>query len=141
MHILVAAALLLAAVPLRAATIGGRLGYPSEELPGMTVVARNAAGATFAVETRPKQARYRLEVPGAATWCSRSCAAPATRRRSAGATSNCSARATRRGAWALRLEEVTVTPARGREDVDITTGPCPRRRGDAAGRTVREISR
>jgi hypothetical protein len=59
MHILAAAALLLAAVPLRAATIGGRLSYPSEELPGMTVVARNAAGATFSVETRPKQARYR----------------------------------------------------------------------------------
>lgn len=63
MRALVAAAGLLASLPLAAATLGGRLAYPSEELPAMRVVAREAAGATFTVLTQPRQQRYRLEVP------------------------------------------------------------------------------
>jgi hypothetical protein len=59
-------ALLLASGTASAATIGGRLSYPSEELPGMIVVARDSAGATFRVETKAGQARYRLEVPAGA---------------------------------------------------------------------------
>jgi len=60
---LVAAVALLASGALPAATIGGRLSYPSEGLPAMIVVARNAAGATLSTETRMGQARYRLDVP------------------------------------------------------------------------------
>ena len=46
-----------------AATLGGRLSYPSEEIPAMTIVARNAAGTTFTTETRVRQTRYQLTVP------------------------------------------------------------------------------
>ncbi len=60
---LFAAVALLASNALPAATIGGRLSYPSEALPAMIVVARNTAGATLSTETKVGQARYRLEVP------------------------------------------------------------------------------
>jgi len=122
-----AVALLFAAGPLPAATIGGRLSYPSEELPGMIVVARNAAGETFFTETRPKQARYRLEVPdgryvvyaialgtgepkgreprGAHTSYS-ICARDKARLRAGRCASG-------------PLQEVNVTPARPRDDVDV----------------------
>ncbi len=58
-----AAALLLASCAAHAATIGGQLSYPSEDLPAMYVVARNAEGATRHVETKAGQRRYRIEVP------------------------------------------------------------------------------
>ncbi len=60
---LIAAFALLSSGALPAATLGGKLAYPSEELPAMTIVARNSAGATFAVDTKPQQRRYQLEVP------------------------------------------------------------------------------
>ena len=60
---LLAAAALLLSGALPAATLGGRLSYPSEALPAMIVVARNTAGATLTTETKAGQARYRLEVP------------------------------------------------------------------------------
>lgn len=63
MRALMAAAGLVASLPLAAATLGGSLAYPGEELPAMTIVARDAAGATFTVRTRPQQRRYQLEVP------------------------------------------------------------------------------
>ena len=63
MRALCAAVALLSSGALPAATLGGRLSYPSEALPAMIVVARNAAGATRQVETRPGQERYRLQVP------------------------------------------------------------------------------
>lgn len=133
MHTLVAAALLLAAVPSRAATIGGRLSYPSEELPGMTVVARNAAGATFAVETRPKQARYRLEVPEGryvvfAIARGTGDSAGKEPRGAHTSYSICARDKTRLVAGRCAtgpLEEVMVTPARGREDVDIDDWTLP----------------
>jgi hypothetical protein len=63
MRALFAAVALLSSGALPAATIGGRLNFPSEALPGMIVVARNAAGATIQAETKPGQERYRLQVP------------------------------------------------------------------------------
>jgi len=63
MRALLAAAALLCSGALPAATIGGRLGYPGETLPAMIVVARNSAGGTIHAETKPGEARYRLEVP------------------------------------------------------------------------------
>lgn len=63
MRALLATAALLFGSPLSAATLGGKLAYPGEGLPAMIVVARDAAGATFSIETRAGQARYRLEVP------------------------------------------------------------------------------
>ena len=121
------AVLLAAASPLPAATIGGRLGYPSEELPGMTVVARNASGETFSVETRPKQARYRLEVPDGryvvfAIARGTGEAAGKEPRGAHTAYSICARDKTRVAAGRCRtgpLEEVAVTQARGREDIDI----------------------
>jgi len=133
MHILVAAALLLAAEPLRAATIGGRLSYPSEELPGMTVVARNAAGATFAVETKPKQARYHLEVPEgryvvfaiARGTGDASGKAPRGAHTSYSLCARDKARLRAKRCATGPLEEVTVTPSRGRDDVDIDDWTMP----------------
>lgn len=132
MHILAAAALLLAAVPLRAATIGGRLSYPSEELPGMTVVARNAAGATFAVETRPKQARYRLELPEGryVVFAIARGTGDASGKEPRGAYTMYSV-CVRMGLPLISrcktgpLEEVSVTQSRGREDVDIDDWALP----------------
>ena len=46
-----------------AATLGGRLSYPSEALPAMLVVARDVAGTMHVMETKAGQARYRMEVP------------------------------------------------------------------------------
>jgi len=133
MHILVAAALLLAAEPLRAATIGGRLSYPSEELPGMTVVARNAAGATFAVETKPKQARYHLEVPEgryvvfaiARGTGDASGKAPRGAHTAYSLCARDKARLRAKRCATGPLEEVTVTPSRGRDDVDIDDWTMP----------------
>ena len=133
MRILVAAALLLAAVPLRAATIGGRLSYPSEELPGMTVVARNAAGATFAVETKPKQARYRLEVPEGryVVFAIARGTGGSSGKEPRGAHTSYSICARDKARFKAGrcatgpLEEVTVTPTRGREDVDIDDWTIP----------------
>lgn len=133
MRILVAAALLFAAVPLRAATIGGRLSYPSEELPGMTVVARNGAGATFAVDTRPKQARYRLEVPEGryVVFAIARGTGDASGKEPRGAHTSysiCARDKARLEAGRCAtgpLEEVMVTPARGREDVDIDDWTLP----------------
>ena len=116
MRFSVAAALLLTAGPLPAATIGGRLGYPSEELPPMTVVARNAAGETFSVETRAKQARYSIEVPEGryVVFAIARGTGEAAGREPRGAY-------TTRGA----LTEISVTQARGREDVDIKDWNLP----------------
>ena len=119
--------LLLVAHPLCAATIGGRLSYPSEELPGMTVVARNAAGETFSVETRPMQARYRLEVPDGryvVFAIARGIGEPAGREpRGAHTSYSICARDKARlqaGRCATGpLEEVGVSQARPREDVDV----------------------
>ena len=129
----VAAALVLTATPLPAATIGGRLGYPSEELPGMTVVARNALGETFAVETRPQQARYRLEVPDGryvVFAIARGTGEAAGRERRGAHTSYSLCARDRARLQAGRcqtgpLEEVSVTQARGREDVDIDDWNLP----------------
>ncbi|OAI51945.1 hypothetical protein AYO46_01060 [Betaproteobacteria bacterium SCGC AG-212-J23] len=122
-----AALILLATDPLLAATIGGRLSYPSEELPGMTVVARNAAGETFSVETRPKQARYRIEVPEGryvvfAIAQGTGDAAGKAPRGAHTAYSICARDKARLKAGRCTtgpLEEVAVTQARGREDVDV----------------------
>ena len=121
------AALFAAATPLPAATIGGRLSYPSEELPGMTVVARNPSGETFSVETRPKQARYRLEVPDGryvvfAIARDTGDASGKEPRGAHTAYSICARDKARLQAGRCKtgpLEEVSVTQARGREDVDI----------------------
>ena len=121
------AVLILLAGPLCAATIGGRLSYPSEELPAMTVVARNAAGETFSVETRPKQARYRLEVPDGryVVFAIAQDTGDASGKEPRGAHtaySLCARDKARLQAGRCRtgpLEEVAVTQARGREDVDI----------------------
>jgi hypothetical protein len=118
---------LLAATPVTAATIGGRLSYPSEELPGMTVVARNAAGETFSVDTKPKQARYRLEVPEGryvvfAIAQGTGDAAGKAPRGAHTAYSICARDKSRLQAGRCKtgaLEELSVTQARGREDVDI----------------------
>ena len=59
----VAAVVLAQSGALFAATLGGRLAYPSEALPAMVVVARDSAGAMHILETKAGQARYRLEVP------------------------------------------------------------------------------
>ena len=127
MRFLVTAALLLAAVPLRAATLGGRLGYPGGELPGMTVVARNAAGATFAVETRPKQARYRMDVPEGryVVFAIARGTGDASGKEPRGAHTSYSICARDKARLAAGrcvtgpLEEVMVTPSRAREDADI----------------------
>ena len=63
MRALFAAVALLSSGALPAATLGGRLSYPSEGVPAMIVVARNAAGETIRAETRAGQGRYRLQVP------------------------------------------------------------------------------
>jgi hypothetical protein len=116
MRFAVVGGLLLIAAPVTAATIGGRLSYPSEELPGMTVVARNAAGETFSVETRAKQARYRLDVPDGryvVFAIARGTGDPAGKEPRGAHT--------RTGA----LQEVAVTQARGRQDVDIDDWSLP----------------
>jgi hypothetical protein len=126
-------ALLLVAHPLCAATIGGRLGYPSEELPGMTVVARNGAGETFSIETRPKQARYRLEVPDGryvVFAIAQGTGEPAGKelRGAHTAYSICARDKARLKAGRCAtgpLEEVAVTQARPREDVDIDDWNLP----------------
>jgi hypothetical protein len=63
---LLAVAALLAGAPLHAASLGGRIEYPSEELPAMIVVARDAAGRLVSTQTRPGARRYRIEVPAGA---------------------------------------------------------------------------
>jgi hypothetical protein len=121
------AVLLAAASPLPAATIAGRLSYPSEELPAMTVVARNAAGETFSVETRPRQPRYRLEVPDGryVVFAIARGTGEATGKEPRGAHtaySVCARDKARMLAGRCKtgpLEEVSVTQARGREDVDV----------------------
>ena len=121
------AVLILVAEPLCAATIGGRLSYPSEELPAMTVVARNAAGETFSVETRSKQPRYRIEVPEGryVVFAIAQGTGDASGKEPRGAHtaySLCARDKARLQAGRCRtgpLEEVSVTQARGREDVDI----------------------
>ncbi len=51
-----------------AATVSGRLAYPSEYLPAMTVIARNVeTGVLVHIETRANQARYRMDLP-AGVW-------------------------------------------------------------------------
>jgi len=127
MRLPLAAVILLAPDPLLAATIGGRLGYPSEELPAMTVVARNSAGETFTAETRPQQARYRLEVPDGryvvfAIAQGTGDTAGKAPRGAHTAYSLCARDKARLRAGRCKtgpLEEVSVTQARGREDVDI----------------------
>jgi hypothetical protein len=127
MRFAVVGGLLLTAAPVTAATIGGRLSYPSEEIPGMTVVARNAAGETFSVETRPKQARYRLDVPDGryvvfAIARDTGDAAGKAPRGAHTAYSICARDKARMAAGRCKtgpLEEVSVTQARGREDVDV----------------------
>mgnify|MGYP001594591082 CR=1 FL=1 len=58
------AALLLCAAEAWAATLSGRLAYPGESIPPMTVVARErASGKAYAVDTRAGQPRYQLNVP------------------------------------------------------------------------------
>lgn len=122
-----AAALLLIATPLHAAIIGGRLSYPSEELPGMTVVARNAAGETFSTETRPKQAQYRIEVPDGryvVFAIAQGTGDPSGKAPRGAHTSYslCARDRARLNAGRCKtgpLEEVSVTQSRGREDVDI----------------------
>jgi hypothetical protein len=59
----IVAAALLAGGAAQAASLGGRLSYPSEGLPAMIVVARDAAGVTRFTETKAGQARYRIDVP------------------------------------------------------------------------------
>lgn len=62
--VVVGAAWLSAAGDAIAATLGGRIAFPGERPPAMTVVARDAAaGAAFTVTTRPGQTRYQLTVP------------------------------------------------------------------------------
>ena len=93
----------------------------------MTVVARNAAGETFSVETRPKQARYRLEVPEGryvvfAIARGTGEAAGKEPRGAHTAYSICARDKTRMAAGRCKtgpLEEVSVTQGRGREDVDV----------------------
>ena len=94
----------------------------------MTVVARNAAGATFAVETRPKQARYRLEAPEGryvVFAIARGTGDSSGKEPRGGAHTSYSicardkARLMAGRCATGPLEEVMVTPARGREDVDI----------------------
>ena len=63
MALIAAGGLALAVGGAQAASLGGRLSYPSEELPAMIVVARDALGVTRFAETKPRQARYRIEVP------------------------------------------------------------------------------
>src|SRR5262245_13237484 len=127
------AVLLLVADPLFAATIGGRLSYPSEELPGMTVVARNGAGETFSVETKPRQDRYRLEVPEGryVVFAIAQGIGDAAGKEPRGAYTSYSICARdkarlKAGRCATGpLEEVNVTPSRGREDVDIDDWTLP----------------
>jgi hypothetical protein len=127
MRLPLAAVILLAPDPLLAATIGGRLSYPSEELPAMTVVARNPAGETFAVDTKPKQARYRIEVPEGryqvfAIALGTGDASGKAPRGAHTAYSLCARDKARLKAGRCKtgpLEDVSVTQARGREDVDI----------------------
>ena len=126
-NVTLAGLLLAAAAPVCAATIGGRLSYPSEELPGMTVVARNGAGETFSVETRPKQIRYHLEVPEGryVVFAIARGTGEAAGKEPRGAHTSysiCARDKARLGAGRCKtgaLEEVSVTQARGREDVDI----------------------
>ena len=133
MRFVLAAATLLAAAPSPAATIAGRLGYPGAELPGMTVAARNAAGETFSVETQPKQARYRLEVPEGryvVFAIAQGIGEPPGKepRGAHTAYSVCArdkARLQAGGCATGPLEEVSVTQARGREDVDIDDWTLP----------------
>jgi hypothetical protein len=120
MRLQLAGVLLLTAAPVTAATIAGRLSYPSDEIPEMTVVARNAAGETFSVETRVRQARYRIEVPEGryvVFAIARGTGDAAGRERRGAHTAN------RTGA--LQLQEVAVTHARGREDVDVDNWNLP----------------
>jgi hypothetical protein len=134
MRLPLAAVILLAPDPLLAATIGGRLSYPSEELPAMTVVARNPAGETFAVDTKPKQARYRIEVPEGryqvfAIALGTGDASGKAPRGAHTAYSLCARDKARLKAGRCKtgpLEDVSVTQARGREDVDIDDW-CPTR--------------
>lgn len=127
MRFVLAAALLLAAAPIPAATLAGRLVYPGEELPGMTVVARNAVGETFSVETSPAQARYRLEVPEGRYVVFAIAQGigepPGKELRGAHTSYSLCARDKARlqaGRCATGpLEEVSVTQQRGREDVDV----------------------
>ena len=99
----------------------------------MTVVARNAAGATFAVETRPKQARYRLEVPEGryVVFAIARGTGDSAGKEPRGAHTSYSLCARDKARLAAGrcatgpLEEVMVTPARGREDVDIDDWTIP----------------
>jgi len=133
MRLAVVGGLLLTATPVIGATIGGRLSYPSDELPGMTVVARNAAGETFSAETAPKQARYRLEVPEgryvlfaiAQGTGDASGKAPRGAHTTYSTCARDKARLQARRCKTGPLEEVSVTQARGREDVDIDDWTLP----------------
>jgi hypothetical protein len=133
MRFAVAVGLLLTATSPIAATIGGRLSYPSEELPGMTVVARNPAGETFTVETRPLQPRYRLEVPDGryVVFAIARGTGEAAGKEPRGAYTSysiCARDKARLSAGRCQtgpLEEVSVTQARGREDVDVDDWTLP----------------
>ena len=99
----------------------------------MTVVARNAAGETFSVDTKPKQARYRLEVPEGryvlfAIAQGTGDASGKAPRGAHTAYSICARDKARLQAGRCKtgpLEEVSVTQARGREDVDIDDWTLP----------------
>jgi len=97
------------------------------------VVARNAAGATFAVETKPKQPRYHLEVPEgryvvfaiARGTGDASGKAPRGAHTSYSLCARDKARLRAKRCATGPLEEVTVTPSRGRDDVDIDDWTMP----------------
>jgi hypothetical protein len=98
----------------------------------MTIVARDASGETFSTETRPKQARYRLEVPDGryvVFAIAHTGEAEGNERRGAHtAYSLCARDPARLAAGRCKtgpLEEVSVTQTRGREDVDIDDWTLP----------------
>jgi hypothetical protein len=62
--IVLAGALTLAGTSASAATIEGKLAYPSEEIPPLVIVAQNqTTRARIVIETPARAKRYRIEVP------------------------------------------------------------------------------